>query len=102
MQVGKFELAEPLQTENFRDSWDILREVNQIFTIYFGKKLMFSMLIVELYCRFIALFIILMTETKGYAQRHTYYDILHRKCLCESVLFSVIFFHIESERTVFF
>eukprot|EP00804_Cyclotella_cryptica_P001449 CCRYP_003694-RA/>CCRYP_003694-RA protein AED:0.06 eAED:0.06 QI:1192/1/1/1/1/1/6/97/939 len=25
-QVGKFELAEPLQTENFRDSWDVLRE----------------------------------------------------------------------------
>ncbi|KAL7521687.1 hypothetical protein ACHAWX_006361 [Stephanocyclus meneghinianus] len=25
-QVGKFELAEPLQTDNFRDSWDVLRE----------------------------------------------------------------------------
>ena len=25
-QVGKFELAEPLQTENFRDSWDVLKE----------------------------------------------------------------------------
>ncbi len=25
-QVGKFELAEPLGTENFRESWDVLRE----------------------------------------------------------------------------
>jgi len=25
-QVGKFELAEPLETENFRDSWDVLKE----------------------------------------------------------------------------
>lgn len=25
-QVGKFELAEPLDTENFRDSWDVLKE----------------------------------------------------------------------------
>lgn len=28
LQVGKFELAEPLQTENFRDSWDVLKEVS--------------------------------------------------------------------------
>ena len=26
--MGKFELAEPLQTENFRDSWDVLKEVS--------------------------------------------------------------------------
>ena len=25
-QVGRFDLAEPLGTENFRDSWDVLRE----------------------------------------------------------------------------
>ena len=25
-QVGKFELAEPLDTENFRDSWDVLKD----------------------------------------------------------------------------
>ena len=25
-QVGKFELAEPLNTDNFRDSWDVLKE----------------------------------------------------------------------------
>lgn len=30
LQVGKFELAEPLQTENFRDSWDVLREVRYV------------------------------------------------------------------------
>ena len=25
-QVGKFELAEPLNTDNFRESWDVLKE----------------------------------------------------------------------------
>ena len=39
MQVGKFELAEPLQTENFRDSWDILKEVSSYCLSSFMDRL---------------------------------------------------------------